>query len=150
MRQQTVLACCSDEVSAVSQTPMDKKAASRIQSTYARANGGGIPKGSFPARAQRAADKRQRASKDADHSPNSRDSGPSDNLIDAVLATGVVAITGIGLYWWFARRQQRQQEAEARAKKVCFVICLAVLLLAIAVLAVFKRPYNTAPSQELI
>ena len=38
-------------------SPMTQAAASRIQSTTARSNGGGVPKGSFAARAQRAAAK---------------------------------------------------------------------------------------------
>ncbi|MFC4342131.1 hypothetical protein [Cupriavidus numazuensis] len=41
-------------------TPMTQSAASRIQSATARASGGGVPKGGFAARAQRAATKRGR------------------------------------------------------------------------------------------
>ncbi|MEO1927595.1 MAG: hypothetical protein ABGX26_02790 [Nautiliaceae bacterium] len=37
--------------------PMTSKAASRIQSATAKANGGRVPKGSFATRAQRAAAK---------------------------------------------------------------------------------------------
>ena len=38
---------------------MDKEAASRIQAAGAKQHGGGVEKGSFPARAQAAADKRE-------------------------------------------------------------------------------------------
>jgi len=38
---------------------MDKEAASRIQSSNAKQHGGGVEKGSFPARAQSTADKRE-------------------------------------------------------------------------------------------
>ena len=38
--------------------PMTKDAASRIQSSTAKQNDGGVSKGSFPARAQSTADKR--------------------------------------------------------------------------------------------
>ena len=38
---------------------MDKEDASRIQAAGAKQHGGGVEKGSFPARAQAAADKRE-------------------------------------------------------------------------------------------
>ncbi len=41
----------------MAKTPMTPKAASRIQSTTAKANGGSVLKGSFASRAQRAAAK---------------------------------------------------------------------------------------------
>jgi hypothetical protein len=41
----------------MAKTPMTKEAAARIQSRTAKANNGQTPKGSFGARAQRAADK---------------------------------------------------------------------------------------------
>ena len=41
----------------MAKTPMTSKAASRIQSATAKANGGSVPKGSFASRAQRAAAK---------------------------------------------------------------------------------------------
>jgi len=41
----------------MAKTPMTPKAASRIQSATAKANGGSVPKGSFASRAQRAAAK---------------------------------------------------------------------------------------------
>ena len=39
--------------------PMTKEDAARIQSAEAKKHGGGVPKGSFPARAQAAADKHE-------------------------------------------------------------------------------------------
>ena len=39
--------------------PMTKEAASRIQSSEAKKEGGGVAKGSFPSRAQSTADKRE-------------------------------------------------------------------------------------------
>lgn len=39
--------------------PMNKEAASRIQSSEAKQHGGGVPKGSFASRAQSTADKRE-------------------------------------------------------------------------------------------
>ena len=41
----------------MAKTPMTPKAAAKIQSATAKANGGSVPKGSFAARAQRAAAK---------------------------------------------------------------------------------------------
>lgn len=43
--------------------PMTGKAAGRIQGAYARANGGGVPKGGHAARAQAAAAKNSNAGK---------------------------------------------------------------------------------------
>ena len=44
--------------------PMTKEDASRIQSSYAKQHGGEVDKGSFPARAQAAADKHENKSKE--------------------------------------------------------------------------------------
>ena len=41
----------------MAKTPMTQSAASRIQSSAAKSNGGGAPKGHFAGRAQRAAEK---------------------------------------------------------------------------------------------
>lgn len=40
-------------------TPMTKEAAARIQSSEAKEHGGGVPKGGFASRAQRAAEKNE-------------------------------------------------------------------------------------------
>ncbi|NJM32591.1 MAG: hypothetical protein HC848_06710 [Limnobacter sp.] len=48
-------------VSSNSKTPMTQDAAARIQSATARSGNGGVPKGSFAARAQAAAAKTQQA-----------------------------------------------------------------------------------------
>ena len=113
-QQQTDLGC-SKLTQATPQTLMDKKAASRIQSRYACANGGGTPKGSFPARAQSAADKRQCSSTGPDHSPDSSGSPFPFDLVVGAVAVGAVTA---GLCLWCERRHHRQQEAKAHADKV--------------------------------
>ena len=44
--------------------PMTKEDSARIQSSYAKKHGGKVDKGSFPARAQAAADKHENKSKE--------------------------------------------------------------------------------------
>ena len=67
-----MLCCCNLGVPWHLQMPlMDKAAASRIQSAGARASDGGTQKGTFAARAQSAADRRQ-----ADHGSKHGDRGP--------------------------------------------------------------------------
>lgn len=49
----------SKKSSKTTKTPMTKEAAARIQSSTAQQNDGQVPKGSFAARAQSAADKNE-------------------------------------------------------------------------------------------
>ena len=113
---------------------MDKKAASRIQSANARKNGRGTSKGSFPARAQRAADKRPKGpdhirkadgSNDQDHSPNANGT--------ELLFAGVVGSIGMYLLYKMSQQQARRQEAEARAEKRFEIIFVLLYLCILAV-----------------
>lgn len=95
IQQPTVLVCGLRFTQAAPQTSMDKKSASRIQSANARTNGGGTTKGNFPARAQRAADKRQCSSTGPDYSPNG---GGSRLLVASAVGIGAYLLYKVGQY----------------------------------------------------
>lgn len=118
---------------------MDKKDASRIQSAYARKNGGVTPKSSFAARAQRTADKRHCDSKgpdqirkaggsnDPDHSPN--------GIGGELLVAGVMGSIDVYLLYKVSQQQARRQEAEARVGKLFEIVFVIFILAMFAMIA---------------